>query len=61
MAGNQENTVLIDFISIASSKFNVDKHSITSLKITVESCEIDLERLASYHFNIGWENRENKE
>ena len=58
MEPTHPNSLLIDLISIASRKFGVNKHAITSLRITVESCSVDLEKLADYHFDSGRESKE---
>ena len=58
MEPTHPNSLLIDLISIASRKFGVNKHSIIGLRVTVESCSVDLEKLADYHFDSGRESKE---
>ena len=40
-----EDALLVQLLNSAVKKFKVNKEAIVRLKITVESCDVDLERL----------------
>ena len=44
-------------VDMASSEFKVEKHSIVEIRVTVESCKVDLTKLQVVSYKFGKENK----